>query len=85
MSSLKKGIAVLGLFFCFSSALAQSGAICPQNIGFEKGTFANCKSFSGFVSVKKADNGSFLAYSLNETSPIPNQHEIVSRGRVGGF
>lgn len=68
--------ALLGIL----SAQAQVGVVCPQNIGFETGTFANWRAYSGFVSVFNAGNGPTTKYDLVETGPQWGQHTIIPKG-----
>lgn len=64
------------LIFAGSGVYAQ----CPQNIGFEDGTFTNWEAYEGDV----LPNGTI---SVSSTQPSYNRHTIESAGvdRYGGF
>ncbi|MES2873181.1 MAG: gliding motility-associated C-terminal domain-containing protein [Bacteroidota bacterium] len=76
---------MLVIAICFLAnalAFAQSTALCPPNIGFEDGTFANWKTYGGSVSVNRNVNPPALAYSLNETAPLYDQHTIIPKSNA---
>jgi len=62
----------------FNTAIAQAG-LCPSNLDFESGTFANWTCRWGTVSVAPGVN----TVSLTGTGQIPGRHTIVSAA-VGG-
>ena len=63
-----------GIFFCLLSLNAFS-QICPPNIDFETGTFANWTCYTGNVSAAGGTNHIFLTQS---GGPVPNQHTMYS-------
>ena len=60
-------------FFVFSSQ--SFSQICPPNIDFETGTFANWTCYTGSVSAAGGQNTIFLTPS---GGPVPNQHTMYS-------
>ncbi|MEJ7692464.1 hypothetical protein [Daejeonella sp.] len=73
-------ILLIACLISINTANAQSGGRCPQNIGFESGTFENWKCYNGLVSVNRSiSNSPFLDYSLSVSGPVPNQHTIIPR------
>ena len=75
-----------GLIFCSNpfSGLAQ---ICPSNIDFESGTFANWTCYTGFVSAATGQN----VINIIPSGPIFNRHTMYDisntgeRDQYGGF
>lgn len=62
----------------FSSLQAQQ---CPDNIGFENGTFNNWKTHIGGVAAISGAN----VFSLIESGPISGRHELFSRAEHSGI
>ena len=65
-----------------AASYAQSGGLCPPNIGFEDGTFANWKAYTGTVIVNRSTNPPVQDYLLSETGPMYEQHTIIPKGNA---
>src|SRR5438552_12168553 len=57
------------------------GDACPANIGFEAGTFANWKCFTGSTAVVGNSN----VITVTPSSPVPNRHTLVARAATSGI
>lgn len=81
---LARGISVVVCVFISAFSFAQSGSQCPQNIGFETGTFANWKCYSGTIaeSIRGIPTQQAPVITLYETSPVLDQHDIIPRGNA---
>ncbi|SKB41721.1 gliding motility-associated C-terminal domain-containing protein [Daejeonella lutea] len=86
---LTRALIFLTCFFSTIHSYPQSINDCPQNIGFETGTFANWRAYSGFVNVVNNNNVRTTNYDLSETGPQYGQHTIIPKGidkdEYGGF
>lgn len=52
---------------------------CPQNIGFERGTFTNWDTFTGTISQSTNGGARPATLSLQPSSPQSGQHTIIKR------
>jgi gliding motility-associated-like protein len=78
-------LGVIISIFSFNAVTAQAG-LCPSNLDFESGSFANWTCRSGTVSVAPGVN----TVSLTGTGQIPGRHTIISAATAvndpyGGF
>ncbi|MXV16434.1 gliding motility-associated C-terminal domain-containing protein [Hufsiella ginkgonis] len=67
--------------FCLAAlaALGQTVVECPQNIGFEKGTFANWQCLTGEISeTTQTDPGGVI--TLSPSGSINGRHTVISDG-----
>ncbi len=78
----KKLLILTLLMLGLQMAQAQIVTECPQNIGFESGTFANWDSFIGEISGTGERFPNAVRpprVSLNFTGPIPGHHTLIRR------
>jgi len=79
---VKRLLILILLMYGLQKVQAQVVTVCPQNIGFESGTFANWDSYSGEIS---GTGERFInavrppTVSLNFTGPFPGQHTMIGR------
>ena len=76
----------LSFTFCSVLTFQSHSQICPPNIDFETGTFANWTCYTGNVS---ASGGANTIYLTPSGGPVPNQHTMYSNSTevdyFGGF
>jgi gliding motility-associated-like protein len=75
MRSLTKKLTLLVTLLLLYISVQLNAQVCPTNIDFERGDFANWKAYTGNVS---AATGSHV-FSLFESGPSPGQHEMFNR------
>lgn len=66
--------------FALIKVQAQVLTACPENIGFESGTFANWECYKGLISFSGDQSASSRVrpkITMSLTSPIPGQHSII--------
>lgn len=69
------------IVFAFILVRAQGLSVCPENIGFESGTFANWKCYQGILSQTWDKFGNQISPNsyLNPTLPIKGIHTLISK------
>ncbi len=67
------------LSLLFSTALLQAQSVCPENIDFETGSFANWQCFTGSVE----DNNNENQIRLDSSAPVANRHEMIDYNTAG--
>jgi gliding motility-associated-like protein len=68
------------LVFALIQVRGQVITACPENIGFESGTFANWECFRGLLPLTGDNSASQALVSkiyLSPTNPIPNLHTLI--------
>ncbi len=68
-SRVQRSLLMVVLLIALKS-FSQSNVVCPENIGFELGTFKNWESFSGRINATGVIN-------LAATQPIATRHTIL--------
>ena len=68
------------LVFALMQVRGQAITACPENIGFESGTFAKWECFRGLLPLTGDNSASQALVSkiyLSPTNPIPNLHTLI--------